>query len=211
MSTLENKNQKYLHINIYSFLNGVELSRCRCLDKHNKEKGYIFWKPRYLSNETLVNYYNGFFQKIFEEGKIICRLIHLQEDICFNSDDREILLSIKKIFGDVFYFKESMFGKCIYCSVKKFHTVITNSFEIDYKKLNQSYIYFYQKRINTLIQSLILEKPSLENNDSYLRLVDDFPSVLSGVSNVPDNQIIRLISLYNYREQWEKFRKELSI
>ena len=210
MRTLENKNQKYFHITIYSFLNGVELSRCRCLDKHNRERGYYFWKPRYLSNKTLVNYYNGFFKKIFEEEKIICRLIHGEEDICFNSDNREILLAIKKLFGDVFYFKESMFGKCIYCPVKKFHTVITNSFEIDFKKLNHSYLYFYQNRINILIKSLVLQKPSLENNDNYLKLVQNFSSVLSEVI-IPDNQIIRLTSLYNYREQWEKFRKELYI
>ena len=152
MRTLENKNQEYLHMNIYIFLNGVEISRCRCLDKHNKERGYYFWKPLYLSNETLVNYYNGFFKKIFEKDKIICRLIHGEEDICFNSDNREILLAIKKLFGDVLYFKESIFSKCIYCSVKTFRSIITNSFEIDFKKLNHSYLYFYQNRINTPFQ-----------------------------------------------------------
>ena len=209
MITSENKNQEYFHITIYSFLNGVELSRCRCLDKYNREKGYIFWKPRYLSNETLINYYNGFFQKIFEEDKIICRLIHGQEDICFNSLDREILLSIKKLFGDVFYFKESMFGKCIYCSVKKFHNIIRNSFEIDFKILNQSYIHFYQKRINTIIHSLIVEKPSLRNNDDYLNLVSQLPSILSELKTVPNKQIISLTSFYNYREQWEQFQKEI--
>ena len=209
MSTLENKNQEYFHITIYGFLNGVELSRCRCLDKHNRKKGYIFWKPRYLSNETLINYYNGFFKKIFEEDKIICRLIHRQEDICFNSDNREILLSIKKLFGDVFYFKESMFGKCIYCSVKKFHNIIRNSFEIDFKILNQSYIHFYQKRINTIIHSLIVEKPSLRNNDDYLNLVSQLPSLLFEVKALPNKQIITLTSFYNYRKQWEQFRKKI--
>lgn len=195
------------HFNIFNFLDGLTISRCRCLGKIYSDPQEHFWKPELLSNKLLVKYYNGFYQKIFGKDKIICRLIHHDEDICFNSGDREILYTIQKFLNNKLSFKEIIFGKCIYGSIKLFREAINNSFSINLDLLYNFYQDYFEKRIKNLYSLLLSTYPSLKDNQHYQILRSLLPTVVNK-SKSKDKQI-DFSPFYEYRNQWEELRKEL--
>ena len=69
-------------------------------------------------NEEIINIY----QEKLEKNNIcvLVRSIHLDDDICFNSDQREILYAIEDCFGEhvLSQYKESAWGKSLYINMR---------------------------------------------------------------------------------------------
>ena len=195
------------HENIVKYLNGLEYSCYRCVSKIYSDPMSYHWRPDILSDRELVGYYNGFFGKIFGKDKIVCRLIHLETDICFNSQDREILYSIQELFKDSFSFRESFFGKCICGTIQKFRHVINNSFHLDFQVLNNSYLKYFKDRINLLMTTLTEQYPLLGVNPDYNQLKEQFSMSIPKI--IYYEKIIDLQPLYSNREGWEQLRKKI--
>ena len=195
------------HDNIAKYLNGLECSSYRCVSKIYSDSKSYYWRPSILSDRELVGYYNGFFGKIFGKDKIVCRLIHLETDVCFNSEEREILYSIQELFKNGFSFKESLFGKCIYGSIKNFRQIINNSFHLDFQLLNNLYLKYFKMRINFLMTTLTEQYPLLGVNPDYNQLKEQFSMSIPKI--IYHEKIIDLQPLYINRKGWEQLRKKL--
>lgn len=77
-----------------------------------------------IKNQRTVNEYNKALSKYWEETTVITRIIHRQEDLCFNSNAREILYAIRDCFSCyntycLPEFRENAYGKCLTLPIEK--------------------------------------------------------------------------------------------
>ena len=102
---------------------------------------------------NIKNIYSNKLKSIFktcnnnkEFSRIEVRIIHNEEDLCINAEEREILHSIQNVLGKYWYFKESLLGKCILCN---FRYVSNNP---DFNNIYPEYKKEYMIRMNMITE-----------------------------------------------------------
>ena len=129
-----------------------------------------------IKNERLIKIYTDILSNIFPnnmhnfplKNMVLCRVIHRDEDFCFNSEHREILYSIRDCFSsaNIWHpvFRENLYGKCLTIPIDK----------MCMKPPFENILYYYQKHFLHRLEVIDIHFTNRYNkqsfNDTFLRL-----------------------------------------
>ena len=166
-----------------------------------------------LQNEEIINIY----QEKLEKNNVcaIVRSIHLDDDICFNSDQREVLYSIQQCFKEDnnnvinSRFKECLYGKALIINRKNIPKIPP------FKNFNKYYKKNFLDRLELLDNHFEINK--IDNKDLKLiknEILISYSDIiyLKKLPNVILNYIVSFLK-YNYRsykilrDKYEERRK----
>ncbi len=150
---------------------------------------------------NIKNIYSNKLKSIFktcndnkEFSRIEVRIIHNEEDLCINAEEREILHSIQNVLGKYWYFKESLLGKCIFCN---FRYVSNNpDFNNIYPEYKKEYMirmnmiteqYNYRLNISSYYSAYESQYKTLKKRINILKK-DTIPYLKKTIYKIPLNQ-----------------------
>ena len=170
-----------------------------------------------ISNEDIINSYTKTIKKNNFHDIVTIRSIHKNQDICFNSEQREILYAIQKCFNEInnynSFFKECLFGKALIISIEK---IPKNP---PFNNLKKNYKLKFLDRINNIENHLKLHKINYEDlNYKKNKLLLSYSSII--YCKILPYQILKKILLYLHydfnlykklRNEYEERRKKIII
>ena len=136
-----------------------------------------------FKNESLIKIYTNALSNVFNNkihnfwkgNMVLCRVIHREQDFCFNCEYREILYSIRDCFfnANICFpeFRENLWGKCLTLSIHKtpmippFENILYYYQENFFKRLQVIDMYFSRQYtppyLKDKLVELITEKKAL--------------------------------------------------
>ena len=157
--------------------------------------------------EIYQNYVNSMFPNIYTNisnnkiERVIFRIIHNDEDLNLNCNDREILYTCQDIFGSDFWcFKENIFGKSL-CA--NFNHIDKNLNFPDFEKFFTIYKKHYMDRMNLIISQYDgrFQEPIKDNSDE--NVTSDTDTKL--LADYKNNSKIYEVYL-TYKLDYDKFK-----
>ena len=145
-------------------------------------------------------------------NSVIVKIIHNSEDLNFNCSDREILYTLQEYLGNFWKFKESYWGKSLYCNFK---FVDPNP---DLKSIFPVYKKFYMERMKLIFEQydlrfrnddknpyFTLEKPIFESTilvyskfeSEYLKLKNEVINLKNQISQKTLKLLISKLEFLN--------------
>lgn len=127
----------------------------------------------------------------FPKNRVIVRITHSDTNLCLNSDEREILLSVQELF-DTYYniaweYNENLWGKSLKCSFDYIiHTPNFDSIYPIYKK-------YYMKRFNLIFSQYDLRVN--QNAISNQLLISDYANIKLKINKLKKNTVFNLKQL----------------
>lgn len=144
----------------------------------------------------IAEQYQNAFDDIIGKKRLTVRLIHNDEYLCVNSNERELLHTIQEVqraqFGVEWHFKENMLGKCIMLPLEQHVSPLFNGFAVQYKVL-------FQQRIQMIIDRY--DKKPLDNDKQVF-----YEQIKVLYAHLVETQVIDFDEYKNMRDLFERIR-----
>lgn len=115
--------------------------------------------------------------------RIIVSIIHNDEDLGINAEEREILHSIQSLLGENWIFRECLYGKCLQCNFKNLEH------DPDFSNIYPEYKKAFMIRMNLITETYDLR---FKTNIKYIKYEPQYHILKKRINELKGNTITHL-------------------